>query len=313
MLARRIVLAAVLAGCALCPPRGDAFGADTPVITRCATTASDGLRGREAVLAACSGIDLDPLLPAGWRKKASPTALADLDLLARHYAGPPPSAVPAAGDLRALARALQSPSSPSSTDSIWARVRVWLRRLLAPAKELLLKWFRSLPGGTVGPASRSILLVGAGLLILLGVAAFIFVELRAAGLIGAQRRPSSRARRRIARARNASGREELGGDIDPVHTPDRPVLALRMLVAALRRSRRIERDGGMTCRELVTRALFDTAGQREGFATVALLAERELYGPDGSPIDMPKELRVSAQALYDQLLAAPAAARAAAS
>lgn len=299
MPARRIVLAAVLAGCALCPPRGGA--------------ASAGIERVEAIRAACPAIDqavasldVGPLLPAGWRKKASPAACADLDVLVQRYAGRPSSAVPAASDLRTLALDLQKPQS--SADSFWKRIEAWLGRRLAPA-EGLLKWFRSLPDWNVGPSSRAALLVGTSALILLGVAAFIVFELRAAGLIGAGRRPSSGVRRRIARARKATGTAQRGGDVAPMHAPDRPVLALRMLMEALRRSRRIERDGGLTCRELVARALFDTVGQREGFATVALLAERELYGPDGSPIDMPDELRVSMQALYDQLLAAPVAAR----
>lgn len=309
---RRIVLAAVLAGCALCPPRGDALDAHMP-ITPPATTASAGTDGPEAIRAACPGIDqavarldLGPLLPAGWPKKASPASCADLDVLVQRYAGRPSSTVPTASDLQTLARGLQQPQS--SSDSFWKRVEAWLRRRLAPAQGLL-KWFRSLPGWNVRSSSRTALLVATSVLILLGVATFIVFELRAAGLIGADRRTSSRVRRRFARARKAGGAAQRGGDVEPVHAPDRPVLALRMLMDALRRSRRIERDGGLTCRELVARAVFDTVGQREGFATVALLAERELYGPDGSPIDMPDELRVSVQALYDQLLAAPVAAR----
>lgn len=316
MPARRIVLAAVLAGCALCPPQGDAFNAHAP-ITRRAASAGTGVPGFESIRAACPGIDpavvardFERLLPAGWQKKASPAACADLQALAQRYTGRPSSAMAAASDLRALALALQKP--PSASDSLWKSITAWLRRRLAPA-EWLLKWFRSLPGWTAGPSSRAALLVGMSALLLLGVAAFAFVGLRAAGLIGAARRPSSRVRRRFARVRKAARDGQRGGDVEPMPAPDRPVLALRMLMEALRRSRRLERDGGLTCRELIVRALFDTAGQREGFATIALLAERELYGPDGSHIEMPHELRVSVQALYRQLLAAPVAARSATS
>lgn len=289
---RRIVLAAVLGGCALCPLRGDAL---------------------DALRAACPGIDhaaarldIGPLLPAGWQKKASPTSCADLDALVQRYAGRSSSAAPAVSDLRTLALALQKPQS--SADPFWKRIFAWLRHRFAPV-EGLLKWFRSLPGWNVGASSRFAVLLGTSVLILLGAAAFIVYELRAAGLIGAGRHPSSRVRRRIARTRKAAGAGQRERDPELTYALDRPVLALRMLMDALRRSRRIERDGGLTCRELVARALFDTAGQRDGFAQVALLAERELYGPDGSAVELPDELRVSAQALYGQLLAAPEAAR----
>lgn len=315
MPARRIVLAAVLAGCALCPLRGDALDAHTP-IAHPATTPSASVQGLEAVHAACPGmdqavatLDVDRLLPPGWWKKAGPKRCADLDGLARRYAGRPSSAVPAASDLRTLALALRKP--PSSSDSLWKRLTAWLHRRLAPMDGLL-KWFRSLPGWNAGPGSRTAVLIGIAALLLLGVAALVFMGLEAAGLIGAARRTFSRRRDRSARMPKAAMAQP-GSDAEPMHAADRPVLALRMLMEALRRSRRIERDGGLTCREVVVRALFDTVGQREGFATIALLAERELYGPVGSSTDMPDELRLSAQALYDQLLAAPAAARSAGS
>jgi hypothetical protein len=79
-----------------------------------------------------------------------------------------------------------------------------------------------------------------------------------------------------------------------------------MLIEALTRSRRIERVGSLTCREVLTHAVFDTQGQREGFARIALLAEQEVFGPRGSSIRVPDELRPALQALRIQLLAAPA-------
>lgn len=309
---RRILLAAAIAGCALCPPRGDALDSHTR-INRPAPAASAQFQGVEAIRAACPGIDravaslrVDRLLPADWQKKASSTACADLDVVAQRYAGRPSSTAPVATDLRALALALQQP--PSSSGSMWKRINAWMRRRLAPAGWLL-KWFHSLPDRDVGPSPRTVLLMSLSALLLLVVAALVLVGLRAAGLIGAARRRPSQLRRRFKRVRKAAGTARLGDDAEPMYAADRPVLALRMLMEALRCSRRIEGDGRLTCRELVVRALFDTAGQREGFAAVALLAERELYGPEGSSIDMPDELRLRVQALYGELLAAPRAAR----
>lgn len=84
-----------------------------------------------------------------------------------------------------------------------------------------------------------------------------------------------------------------------------------MLIEALRRSRRIERDGSLTCRQVLAQAVFDTQRQRDGFASIALLAERELFGPRDSAISVPDELRPTLQQLYTQLLTAPAARSAA--
>lgn len=300
----------------LCPLRADALDAHT-LLARCAATAGANLQGLAALRRACPGIDqavtslgVGGMLPPDWDKKASPAALADLDALAERYAGRPSSAMPAASDLRALALRLQQPHAPPSSPSLWDRLKAWLRRRLAPAAGLL-KWLRSLPGWSAGPGAQGVLLVGAGVLILLAVAAFVISELRAAGLFGPGRRRRSDTRRRAARTRVVTVEAKVGGELDPAQALDHPASALRMLIEALRHSRRIERDGSLTCREVLARAAFDTQGQRDGFARIALLAEQELFGPRGSPSGVPDELRAALQALYRQLLAASAARSAA--
>jgi hypothetical protein len=80
-----------------------------------------------------------------------------------------------------------------------------------------------------------------------------------------------------------------------------------VLVAALTKSRRLERDRDLTCRELITAARFDTTAQREIFASVALRAEQILYGDsERAPTLNDQKLGQSARALYGELLAAPA-------
>jgi len=148
------------------------------------------------------------------------------------------------------------------------------------------------------------LLIGTSVLLLLAIGAFIMAELRAAGLLGTGQGGRTDTRRR-AGAHGTRTEEEVATG-DSTLALDRPALALQMLIEALRRSRRIEKDTNLTCREVGARAVFDTQGQREAFTRIALLAERSLYGPHGAALRLPNELRPALQALRTQLSAAPA-------
>lgn len=277
---------------------------------------ANAIEARISIRTGCPGIDqgvslgIGELLPADWNKKASVARCGDLDALAVRYSGPPSSSLPAAPDLRAIALRLQRPDLPPDSPSLWNRFTSWLRRRLAPFAGWL-KWLHFTPGSVAGTGLRTVLLVCAGVLIVLSLVTLIFTELRAAGLFGPNRRRRSEVRRRPAQRKNPSADGTADGDIDEAHALDRPTSALRMLIDALRRSRRIERDGNLTCREVLARAVFDTQAQRDGFAGIALLAERELFGPRELPMRVPDELRPTLQALYTQLLTAPAARTAA--
>jgi hypothetical protein len=284
---RGIVLAAALGSSVLCPLRAHGLEAHTQ-IARCTDAETPDLQGLAAIRQACPGIDAT---------------------LAQRYSGHPVSVLPAASDLRAIALRLQKPPPPVSS-SLWDRIWAWLRRRFALPPSVL-KWLHSLPGWSAGPSTQGILLVGTSVLILLGLVAFIISELRAAGLLRARWLKAAPAKRRVAQPWIGTLAGEADEDVDPAHALDRPALALRMLIEALRHSRRIERDGSLTCREVLVHALFDTQGQREGFARIALLAEQEVYGPRGSSIRVPDELRPALAALRTQLLAAPAARAAA--
>jgi hypothetical protein len=312
MRVRGIVLAAALGGSMLCPLRAHGLDAHA-LIARCAATAAPHLRGLAAIRPACPGIDqavaslkVVTLLPADWDKRASPASLANLDALAERYAGQSPSMLPAASDLRAIALSLQEPvPQQSSPSSRWDRIKAWLRRRLAPMASLF-KWVRSVPGWTAGPNTRWVLLATASLLILLGLGAFIVPWLRAAGFGGSRRRRPIDTQP-ATRPWSGTGDGEVDDGIDQAYALDRPASALRILIDALRHSRRIERDGSLTCREVLAHAVFDTQGQREGFARIALLAERQLFGAGGSSLLVPDELRPALLALRSQLLTAPAA------
>lgn len=306
MQGRRIALAAALASAMLCPCRAEALPAHSPTKLLTVTVSADP-QGVDAVRKACPGIDpallrpeIGSVLPADWDKKTSATACNDLGVLVGRYAGQPSSTLPSASDLRQIALRLEQPDAPSPASTLWDHVKAWLRRRFAPLGALL-KWLRLLPDGSAGPGFQTVLLVGAGALILLGVAAIILTELRAAGIFNPERR------RHRLQTRVVMAKESAEAHVASADQLDSPAAALRMLIAALRHSRRIDRDGSLTCREVLARAVFDTRAQREEFAGIALLAERELFGFRGSPMRVPHELRPALRALYTQLSAAPAA------
>lgn len=288
----RILLAAAFASVLLCPLRAHALAASASIQNACPQVDPAALK-----------LDAGSLLPAGWDKKASAQACIQLSAIAVRYSGRPASPLPAVSDLQAIAQRLQPPTAAPASFSLWRHIKDWLQRRLAPFAGLL-QWLHSLPRGNGGSGLQALLLLGAGALILTGVAAIIFMELRAAGFFGPDRYRRSKARRMTGPARFVTA------DASPDHQGDgalleRPAAALRMLIEALRRSRRIERDGSLTCREVLAHAVFDTQGQRDGFASIALLAERELFGPRESPVGVPDELRPTLQLLYTQLLTAP--------
>ena len=93
-------------------------------------------------------------------------------------------------------------------------------------------------------------------------------------------------------------------DVETAAEHLRPALLLRLLVMALTRAHRLEREAIMTCRELITAAHFDNAAQRETFERVALLAEQGLYGdPKRAVAPLSPELLSNAGGLYRELVA----------
>lgn len=275
------------------------------LIAQCLSRAPATLKGLGALRGACPGIGhaiddlgLGAFLPPDWRQALTPLALAHLDALAHRYDGSPPSSVPNAAALRALASGLKPPAPPPS---LWDRLTSWAGRWTTPWRGMLRRWLRSLGGETGSRGLLGVFFVLAGILLLTVIVVVAF-ELRAAGLIGCGRRPA----RRGARLDTLTPPEAAPWDgQDWKEAGERPTRLLRLLVDALNRSHRIGRERHLTCREISAQARFDTERQRQDFAQVALLAERELYGPT-APARVPEETLRAAQALHAGLLARPA-------
>ena len=309
------VLLALLGLTAGSPLRADITAARR-LIVQCAQMAEPGARGFDALQRACPGIaealdglGIEPLLPSDWRRDLSPRALADFVGLEVRYADPviSESVRPDVSRLRSIALSLKAPPPSSTAASWWERFSTWLRRRLERSGGEQPSWLRFLPHLEIGPRVLQIVFVALALLVVAGAAALVLIEIRAAGG-GAGRGARRSVPRPSAGADSSQGVTDLS-TLESAPLRDRPVLLLRALVQALTRAHRLHRDRELTCRELVVQARFDTARQREEFEEVALLAERALYGGgEAPPPVIPRELLQSAQALHDQLAAAPAAA-----
>ena len=289
------------------PLRADTTAA-RDIIASCIERVDPGVRGLADLARACPGIEqaasaIAPgaLLPNGWRKQVTAQGLADLAALAERYAGSPASVRPDEARLRAIAAQLRAPPLPSSW---WGRVQFLIRKWLGPASSALLEWLRSFRGLRSGASIMRLLAVGAIGLVLIAAAFLIAFELRAAGLINRKRRtPSGTQRGRVVSAPRAEQRTPDLAALDSAPEEARPVLLLQILIAALAKAHRLERDRGLTCRELAAYARFDTPLQRERFTSVALLAEEATYGPPAPPATIPREVLSAARTLCAELAA----------
>ena len=304
---RQCALLLVLLGLAAdAPLQADSPSART-LIHDCAQRAKASLRGIEALRAACPAIGtaiedlgLVAVLPADWKARVSPRAMADWSALANRYAEPALSPLPPPSSLRTIAMQLRPPPMPATW---WERFKTWVASWPSAAPGRWPDWLRFLPSWRPGAS----LLYGLMCLAMIAAAAVVVIELRAAGVFGAGQR-RTRPPRRSVTALPATAEEPIGpADVDGAPEHLRPVVLLRLLVAALTRSHRLGHDRDLTCRELIKAAHLDTTEQLETFATVALLAEQVLYGdPRHAPLPLNDAVMGNARGLYGQLLAAPA-------
>jgi hypothetical protein len=262
----------------------------------------DALRADCPALAtAIEDLGLTAHLPQDWQEQVTAGDLADWSALADRYAGSAaPVPLPDSSSLQTIARFLRPPPEPPNW---WERFKTWMGLWLDPEQGQWPEWLRWPTRWRPGNA----ILYGVMGLVLTAAAVVIAMELRAAGVFGAGRRRRAPPKRKATDTPTNSPHSQEPAEIDEPVEQLRPERLLRVLVAALTKSHRLERDRDLTCRELITAARFDTTAQREIFASVALLAEEMLYGdPQRAPTLIEQKLGPSARGLYAQLLAAPA-------
>ena len=279
------------------------------VLEQCAAH-RPALKGWPALHAQCPGLGralqqlgLTGLLPPNWRATLQSDGLGELAALAHHYAGSPRSLTPNPTVLQDTAHAL---ATPTAAPSEWDRIRAWLSHWSAPLTAFVRRHLRALLRGR-GRVQLLHTMLWCLLALLFGLASIgVYFALRT-GLF----------KRRVRAARPP--RSELAPP-----TPDpapllnwsdlgtQPSRILRVLVEALVEAGRLERERHLTCRELAAQASFDTEVQREAFAQVALLAERERYGPP-AVARVPDTVLQRIPELYAQCRSARAAGRGASS
>jgi hypothetical protein len=292
----------------------DAPDVGTPheLIEQCALRADAGLHGLDTLRTVCPEVDsaaarvgLDALLSSDWRARINVGALNDLDALAQRYAAPMPHATPDSARLRAIAKALEPPAAPVSW---WERFKAWIAHWLKSNNAKWPHWLRS--HWSLSDRFWNTLAYVLAASIVLAALVVAVLEVRAARVRGRPRRRNA-SRRYAAEAEitQDSGSELSAIERAPLH--QRAALVLRLLVGALTRSQRLARDRNLTCRELITAARFDSAAQRDQFRSLALLAERALYGQppsvpatEVSPGTREPDLD-SVKELYEGLLATP--------
>lgn len=294
------VLAVPLLALSIAAPGATRALAPRRLISRCLSRASPELTGLSALRGACAGIGhaidglgLDAFLPPKWRQKLTPHSLAGLLALAKRYSGPPLTSAADAGTLRMIARDLKPPAPPPS---LWSRIESWALHWTAPLRRGIDSWARSLGRKSNAHTLRTALTAFTALLLVVMLAVLVFGLRSASGL----RSGRSAARRRRTRSK-APRQHALEGNAPQWSAlREQPAQLLRVLVDALARSHRIGRERHLTCRELASRARFETAGQRDQFTRVALLAERALYGP-GTPPAVPEETLRAVMSLHADL------------
>jgi hypothetical protein len=278
------------------------------VIRDCAQQAKPDLVGMEALGAVCpkladaiATLGLGAHLPRDWEDRVTPRALMDWSTLADRYDhAVAPVQSPDSSRLPTIARLLHPPPEPRTW---WERLKTWVGSWLDPERGQWPDWLRWPTQWRPGNA----LLYGLAGVVLIAAVVVIVIELRAAGVFGAGRRRRAPPGRSPQNTRTALAELEEPTQIDEAGGPLSPDRLLRLLVAALTRSHRLERDRDLTCRELITAARFDTEAQRETFSSVALLAEQMLYDEPGrAPAPNDATLGRRARGLYRELLAAPA-------
>lgn len=297
MPARPLLALALAALWSVATPLRAAVPPPQAVLEHCAAH-TPVLKGWPALHAQCPGLGralqqlgLQGLLPPEWRTTLQSASLGELAALAHHYAGAPQSPQPNPAVLQDIARTL---AAPTPAPSEWDRIRAWLSHWSAPVTSFLRQHLGALLRGRARVQLLHTVLWCLVALLLALVLVGVYIGLRT-GLF------KRRTHQRADPPRGQAGRTPVAAPPSPDWSTlgTQPSRILRVLVEALVEAGRLEREQHLTCRELTTQAQFDTGAQREEFAQVALLAERERFGPP-AVARVPETVLQRIPALYAQ-------------
>lgn len=304
MPARWLLASALATFAAAAPPQPAPLQRPQAILSQCAAR-TPPVRGWEALRTDCpgigaalSGLHLRTALAPRWRKTLDSRSLAELSAVAQRYLGTPRSRRPDAAALRAASLAL-APPPPAA--SLWDRLRTWVDRWTVPLSAALQHWLASLARGQRRSSLLRVLLWALGSLL----SAIALLSLHLGW------RAVRRKRRAVPAARRKPEDTARDRPVRPAEEPDwsamaaQPSRVLQLLIAALEGAERLGHERNLTHRELGLRARFDTPLQRAQFTRIALLAERQRFGPPGVN-RIPEPLLSSARLLHTQCGVAPA-------
>jgi hypothetical protein len=190
------------------------------------------------------------------------------------YAQPPERETIGVDTLAPVLDSLRKPPVPEQALSWYERLKRWFREIFenkqsqAGKDSWLSRWWdqHELP-----EVVRQVLIYGAVALVVLLALAIIINEVRTA----------ARGRRRRPESSSVDGADVPGklraAELERQVRGEQPSALLRLLIATLVKTGRLNAAQGLTHRELTKRARFDDPAQRDSFQKVAQLAEREVF------------------------------------
>lgn len=248
-------------------------------------------------------------LPRDWKQPDNELSAAGLralhDALVREAAAVPGTGTLHPAHVRAVLERVTRPEPEQ--EGWWARLRRWLRALLAQQPEQDNGWLRRLFGDVSIDKAVVRLIVAGAIALLVGLAlAVVINELRVAGVL--RRRPQSAAQAPPGRA--ARGGLALS-DVEAAEPGTQPALLLELIAARLAAQDRLPPARALTVRELIRRVRLEDEAGRARLADLATVSERVRYAPGAVATSVREAAMRGGRELLVALETAPTAARAA--
>jgi hypothetical protein len=272
-------------------------GSARQVLDECVATLDPDVLGLEEIEETCPGIrvaleqlGITDLVADNQLSAMSFDQLKGIRALLHRYENEPERAAIAVDTLAPVLESLRKPPVPEQSLSWFERFKRWLREIFerqqtqSGDESWLGRWLDEHP---LPELVRWGLIYGSIALVVLLALGIIINEVRTAAR--GRRHKSAAAAAGAVDLRGVEGLAAWDSDV----AGDRPSALLRMLIATLVATGRLNGAHSLTHRELTKRARFDDPTQRESFQKVAQLAEREVFsGQDVTSSDASEALHV---------------------